>query len=181
LEAIPGLEDQVGIKWPNDVMLGDRKVCGVLVEGSMDSDRLQWAVAGIGVNVNSDPAAFTRDLTGQALQEWAGRPEPATIGHALRRHVPRAPLLAQLLARLTKRWQNVEGGDLLPGLRQRDLLRGRVVEVLSGPPTNAPVVMGEAAGIGEEGQLLVCAPDGRTTQVFAGDVTVRSYAKERAR
>jgi BirA family transcriptional regulator, biotin operon repressor / biotin---[acetyl-CoA-carboxylase] ligase len=175
LETIPGLEGQVGIKWPNDVLLGDRKVCGILVEGSMDSDRLHWAVAGIGLNVNSDPGAFTRGVGAEALQEWAGRPEPASLSHALATNVPRAPLLAQLLARLTERWRDVEGGDL-PGLRQRDLLRGRVVEVLSGPPANAPVASGEAAGIGEEGQLFVRTEDGRTAQLFAGDVTVRSFS-----
>ena len=71
----------------------------------------------------------------------------------------------------------MEGGDLLPGLRQRDLLRGLSVEVLSGPPANTPVVTGEAAGIGEEGQLLVLTADGRQAQVFAGDVTVRSFGK----
>jgi len=178
LETIPGLEDRVAIKWPNDVLLGDRKVCGILVEGSMDSDRLHWAVAGIGLNVNSDPVAFTGGLGPDALREWQARPEPASLCQALGRELPRAPLLAQLLARLTTRWNAVDGDDLLTGLRQRDFLRGRAVEVLSGPPSNEPVVTGEAAGIGEEGQLLVLTPDGRQVQVFAGDVTVRSFGMD---
>ena len=181
LETIPGLEGQVGVKWPNDVLLGGRKVCGILVEGAMDSDRLQWAVAGIGLNVNSDPAAFTRGARPETLQQWAGRPEPVSLGHFLGTDLARAPLLAQLLTRLTERWRDVEGGDLLPGLRQRDVLRGLSVEVLSGPPANTPVVTGEAAGIGEEGQLLVLTADGRQVQVFAGDVTVRSFGKGSAR
>ena len=176
LEAIPGLEGRVAIKWPNDVLLGDRKVCGILVEGSMDSDRLHWAVAGIGLNVNSDPAAFTRGLEPDARREWQGRPEPASLGQALGSDLPRGPLLARLLARLTTRWNAAAADDdLLSGLRQRDLLRGRQVEVLSGPPSNELVVAGDAAGIGEEGQLLVRTPEGRQVQVFAGDVTVRSF------
>ncbi len=58
LETLPGLEGRVAVKWPNDVLLGDEKVCGILLEGSMDVDRLHWAVAGIGLNVNSAPSAL---------------------------------------------------------------------------------------------------------------------------
>jgi biotin-(acetyl-CoA carboxylase) ligase len=76
--------------------------------------------------------------------------------------------------RLTQRWIDVEAGDLLDELRSRDVLAGRPVEVVSGPPRNEPFVAGEAVGIGPEGQLLVRDSSGVAVPVFAGDVTVRT-------
>jgi BirA family biotin operon repressor/biotin-[acetyl-CoA-carboxylase] ligase len=173
LEGIPGLGGRVGIKWPNDVLLSGDKVCGILLEGSMDADRLHWAVAGIGLNVNSDPAGLVRGLPPEAREEWMGRPRPASLRAQVGRDVPRAPLLGTLLARLTERWTDLEAGSILEGLRRRDVLAGRRVEVLSGPPRNELVVAGESLGIGPEGQLLVRTAASDTVAVFAGDVTVR--------
>lgn len=178
LETIPGLEGEVGIKWPNDVLLGADKVCGILLEGSMDADRLQWAVAGIGLNVNSAPAELVGALAPEVRDEWLGRLRPTSLRARLGHEVPRAPLLAALFARLAARW--TDPGDegavaaLLAGLRQRDVLAGRAVEVLSGPPENRPVVVGEVVGIGPDGQLLVRNEAAGVVAVFAGDVSVRS-------
>ncbi len=173
LENIPGLEGRVGIKWPNDLLLGDRKLCGILLEGSMDADRLQWAVAGIGLNVNSDPADLVSGLSAETRTEWVGKPQPISLREHLGREVPRGPLLAALLARLTERWTGAAGRDVLDGIRRRDVLSGRRVEVLSGPPRDEVLVAGEVLGIGPEGQLLVRDASGETVAVFAGDVTVR--------
>lgn len=178
LETIPGLEGEVGIKWPNDVLLGADKVCGILLEGAMDADRLQWAVAGIGLNVNSAPAELLGTLVPEARDEWLGRLRPTSLRARLGHEVPRAPLLAALFARLAVHWTGLgdEGtvAALLAGLRQRDVLAGRVVEVLSGPPENRLVVAGKAAGIGRDGQLLVRNEAAEVVAVFAGDVSVRS-------
>ncbi|MBN1321201.1 MAG: biotin--[acetyl-CoA-carboxylase] ligase [Thermoleophilia bacterium] len=176
LESIAGLKDVVGIKWPNDVLLGGEKVCGILLEGSMDPDRIEWAVAGIGLNVNSDPGALLAGLAERASEdsEWQHKPRPTSLRAALGRDYVRAPLLAQLLARLTERWRGIEDGTILEGLRARDVLVGRRVTVLSGPPRDEPVMTGEAIGIGAEGQLLVRDSSGETVAVFAGDVTVRA-------
>jgi BirA family transcriptional regulator, biotin operon repressor / biotin---[acetyl-CoA-carboxylase] ligase len=47
-----GLPSQVKIKWPNDVMVGERKIAGILIENSLTSEKLQQSVVGIGLNVN---------------------------------------------------------------------------------------------------------------------------------
>jgi len=177
LESVPGLREKVLVKWPNDVLLGGEKVCGILLEGSMHPDRLQWAVAGIGLNVNSTPGALVRRLAPEQAAAWAGRPRPVSLREHLGRDVPRGPLLARLLARLTYRWSEAgTASDLLAELRRRDALAGRRVEVMSGPPRHGPVVSGEARGIGPEGQLLVLGDSGDIVAVFAGDVTVRGPA-----
>ncbi len=182
LESMAGLEGFVGIKWPNDVLLGNRKVCGVLLEGSMDPDRIEWAVAGIGLNVNSDPDALVACLPEEQASrasEWRGKPRPTSLRAALGCDLARAPLLARILTRLTERWSGVDDDAVLAGLRERDVLAGRRVTVLSGPPRDEPVLSGEALGIGAEGQLLIEDSSGETVAVFAGDVTVREAGGDR--
>lgn len=48
----PGLRSEVKVKWPNDVYVGDRKICGILIEHSLSGSAIGWTVAGAGVNVN---------------------------------------------------------------------------------------------------------------------------------
>jgi BirA family biotin operon repressor/biotin-[acetyl-CoA-carboxylase] ligase len=168
-----GGEGLVQVKWPNDVLLDGKKVCGVLLEGSLDSDRVLWAIAGIGLNVNSSPSAMVRGLGPEHRRDWQGRPHPLSLREYLGHEVPRAPLLAGLLCSLTRRWTEAGSPGVLNDLRVRDALAGRQIEVFAGPPDNEPVVAGEAAGIGPEGQLLVLESTGRPVSVFAGEVTVR--------
>lgn len=61
LEAL-GIED-VGLKWPNDVVVGGRKVAGVLIEASVDVERVAWAVVGVGIDADQAPT----DLAGEAV------------------------------------------------------------------------------------------------------------------
>lgn len=182
LEALPGLAGKVRIKWPNDVLIDGGKVCGILLEGSMDTDRLHWAMAGIGVNVNSDPAGLERAIAERGDEGAGGRPRPASLRERLGRPVPRAPLLATLFKALTSHWSELEEGQqgvdrLLAGLRELDALAGSTVEVRGGPGHPEIVAAGEAAGIGAEGQLLVRVPSGETISVVAGDVTVNRYSE----
>jgi BirA family biotin operon repressor/biotin-[acetyl-CoA-carboxylase] ligase len=174
LEDLLGLSGQVRVKWPNDVLLGEKKVCGILLESSMADERVQWAIAGVGLNVNSDPSALLAKLTAVQRQEWRGRPQPTSLRECSKHKVDRGPLLARLLAQLTRRWAEAGTPDLIHRLRTRDALVGRRVEVFAGPPDNEPVVAGEAQGIGSEGQLLVRCHDGVIVPVYAGEVTVSS-------
>ena len=180
LEEGFGLAGQVSLKWPNDVLLGDRKVCGILLEASAGADRITWAVAGIGLNVNSEPSRVLASLSSEQAMEWRGRPEPVSLKEHLGTTVPRAPLLAALLARFTWWWSALDRPGAGPGAahslleewRKRDALAGRPVEVFAGPDRSELAAAGEAAGLGEEGQLLVRTGDGAFVEVFAGDVSV---------
>lgn len=68
----PHLGKEVKVKWPNDIYVGDRKICGILIEHSLSGDGISWSVAGIGLNVNQqrfmsdapNPVAMTQ-LTGE--------------------------------------------------------------------------------------------------------------------
>ncbi len=176
LEEGFGLEGQVTLKWPNDVLLDGKKVCGILLEASADAERILWAVAGVGLNVNSEPSHLLASLPPDQAAEWQGRPLPVSLKEHLGQTTPRAPLLAALLARLSCWWTGLDWPSTVPSLlaewRRRDALAGQPVEVFAGADRSERVAAGRAAGIGEEGQLLVRSEDGVLLEVFAGDVSV---------
>lgn len=132
------------VKWPNDVLVDGRKVAGILAEGRPQEG---WLVLGIGVNVAVDLA----DLPAE-LQETAG-----TLGRGVDEV---ADALAELLAGLERRLGEPAEETLL-ALRALDALKGRPVRWAAGA--------GVAAGIDDEGRLLVDTADGQVA-VGAGEV-----------
>jgi BirA family transcriptional regulator, biotin operon repressor / biotin---[acetyl-CoA-carboxylase] ligase len=139
---------RAAVKWPNDVLVNDRKVAGILCESHWQGDTLQWLGVGIGINVANE---IPRELTDRAAALREFRPDVRRI-EVLDRLVP--PLL-----RLT-----THGAQLTPfecsAFARRDWLRGR--------PLRAPFA-GRAAGIRPDGALLVDT-DGGTTIVRDGHV-----------
>jgi BirA family biotin operon repressor/biotin-[acetyl-CoA-carboxylase] ligase len=129
------------IVWPNDVLVGGRKVAGILCEMSADQDRVAWAVAGIGVNVRSAPALDDARWSPGAL---ADRGEPPA----------RADLLVALLAALGRRyaeWVREGPAPVMAAFAARDDLAGRPVAVsLAGEE-----VAGTCAGTDALGRLRV--------------------------
>jgi BirA family biotin operon repressor/biotin-[acetyl-CoA-carboxylase] ligase len=144
------------IKWPNDVRLGGRKVCGILMEGRWDSGGMGWLVVGIGLNVNG---AFT----GTPL-EGVATSLAQEVGHPLDRGAVLRALLRALDARYEQAlagvplWQEWKG--LLEGLGTRVTVRW-----------GEQVVEGVAQGVTPEGDLLVAQEDGRVVALPAGEVT----------
>ncbi|HEY3019092.1 MAG TPA: biotin--[acetyl-CoA-carboxylase] ligase [Solirubrobacteraceae bacterium] len=137
--------DDARIKWPNDVLLDDRKVAGILVEGRPQE---AWAVLGIGLNV-----AVRIDDLPEELRATA-----TTLGLA-----PRdvEPVLARLLDAL-EAWLGRDEAAILEAWRARDALLGRDVRWAAGT--------GRAAGIDGDGRLLVDGPAGEQTALDAGEV-----------
>lgn len=150
------------IKWPNDVLLGGRKVAGILTEMEGEAERVAFVLVGIGVNVNLDPAGFPPDLAAGAtsLRAAAGAP------------VDRAVFTARLLAALEARYgQFLAGGfaAIRPAFEATAFLTGRAVRV-SGPEAAA---QGRVVGVDDEGALRLERADGATLRVLAGEVTLR--------
>jgi BirA family biotin operon repressor/biotin-[acetyl-CoA-carboxylase] ligase len=172
LETLFG-QGRVLVKWPNDVLIDGKKVCGILLESSLEGDRVQWVVVGIGLNVNSDPAAMLAALASEQREAWRGKPRPTSLRTELGREVARGLLLAELLDRLSLRWVDTSESDMLAEIRSRDALFGRRLQVFSGPPEDSLVVAGEAQGIGPRGELCVRDPGGTIVPVFAGEVTLQ--------
>jgi BirA family biotin operon repressor/biotin-[acetyl-CoA-carboxylase] ligase len=144
------------IKWPNDVLVGERKVAGILIEARPQE---RWAVAGIGLNVGATRVDFPEDLraTATSLRIECGVP------------VDRDLVLGALLRRLSARVApGPESGHaaVLFAYRERDALRGeRIVWTSRGEPFS-----GVAQGIDEHGNLAVLDDSGKRSTLDAGEV-----------
>ncbi len=128
------------LKWPNDVLLGDRKLAGILCEGRWQGETLQWLAVGVGVNVrNAIPAAVARRAV--ALAEWL----PA---------VRRIDVLDRLVPALAR----IASGEPALSVAERAAFAAR--DWLRGRELRAPAA-GRAGGVSPDGALLVEA--GATT------------------
>jgi BirA family biotin operon repressor/biotin-[acetyl-CoA-carboxylase] ligase len=155
------------LKWPNDLVVDDKKLGGVLVELRSRSNDNCYVVIGVGINVRIEPAAL-EDIAGWS--DGAIDLFTATGGCSPSRNI--------LAARLIE-----EVSLLLPGYRDSgfplyhaeflgvDFLRGRQVSIDGATPP----VSGTAAGVDETGALLVNTGD-RVERIVAGDVSVRMVA-----
>lgn len=145
----------VGIKWPNDVQLNKRKVCGVLPEVIWRGSELLGVVLGMGLNVRID-------FSGTDLAEKAISIEPA-----LGRSVDRLDLLTFLLARIDFWSANLSAQSLFDAWNRRLNTLGKTVAFESG-------VSGIAESVNPEGALLVRDAGGVLHTVLAGDVLLGS-------
>jgi len=188
LAAAEGVEQATGLpvklKWPNDVvveigdrrlevggwrlevggraadhMSGVRKVGGILIETAMTGERLEYAVVGIGLNVNVD---------------FAGQPDLAETATSLMlqlgREVDRLSVLAAVIERFAARYEWLsEGGALRDAWSARLITLDHQVEARVG----GAAISGWAEAVGDDGALLLRTEDGNLQRLSAGDVTLR--------
>lgn len=152
---------QVRLKWPNDLVVRERKLGGLLVEGGGEHGGPVRAVVGIGINVRMPPSFAT------------GIDQPWTDLSSMAEATPsRNTLIARLLEQLLPALDLFDRHGLAPFLPRYaalDALQGRVVEVRCGDSS----ATGRYQGIGEDGALLLETPAG-TTRFHAGEVSVRA-------
>ena len=146
------------IKWPNDLVLGGKKLCGVLLEVSADQDGLHHIIAGTGLNVHA--GAYPPELAHQATA-LCEHGTPPVRGAILARYLLE---MEQLLTRL-----EAEGFDgIAAEYAASSCTLGQRVRVTGGME-----LTGTAEAIDADGALLVRTDDGVLTRVLAGDVSVR--------
>lgn len=157
---------EVGIKWPNDVMVrqGDSwyKVGGILQEGEFDADgRLQWAIVGVGINVNIPADQLPEGIT-----------PPTSLLAATGQVVPRLPLLCTFLQRVEELYDGVANGrSPQPAWRDKLTTLGQSVRVTQ--TQTGDTFTGIAEATDAAGHLLVRDETGKLRTVTAADVTLR--------
>jgi BirA family transcriptional regulator, biotin operon repressor / biotin---[acetyl-CoA-carboxylase] ligase len=146
------------LKWPNDVRINGRKLCGILIEAAMLGDVPSFAIVGIGLNVNLDAAAHP-EVAGIAT----------SIAAELGCPISREQTLAALLNALERHYDRDDAPALRQEWRSRLETLGQEVAVTFAGHTER----GVAEDVDEEGSLLLRLPDGRLATFPAGEVTLR--------
>lgn len=159
VEKVAGLSP--GIKWPNDLYLGDKKLCGILTEMKGQADAVEYLILGAGLNVNQLEADFPPEV----------RPIATSLWLATGKRQDRAELLAAFLTEFERcyyPWQDCGDEEWLQEWRQRNITLGREVQV----SFLKEVFQGRAVALDPDGALVVETPDGERRVVRAGDVTL---------
>lgn len=152
------MELPTAIKWPNDVFVNGRKLAGILVETGLSAGEVQWAVVGIGVNVNTLAEEFPKDLAGHitSMLEESGRV------------FDRNQLYAGILNHFDYFYRQLlagREGSLAGYWRESANLMGREIKIVSAEG----LVRGRALGFNEDGRLKVSTSDGRILFLESGD------------
>jgi BirA family transcriptional regulator, biotin operon repressor / biotin---[acetyl-CoA-carboxylase] ligase len=150
------------IKWPNDVLVGGKKVAGTLVEFATQDGLVEYVILGLGVNVNVSRTALrgalgTSGFAADSLSEVAG--------HDLDRNVLTGMIL-DALDRWVKTYRTGGLDPILNAWRDRDILTGRRVEVRG----EGPSWLGRVLGVDREGHLVLREPRGQQRRVVAGEI-----------
>ena len=159
IRRVTGLDCQ--IKWPNDVIIGGKKICGILTEMSAEIGLINYLVIGVGINVNQE--SFPKEIETKAT----------SLKLELGRHVRRSELIAAVMEEFEVCYETFfKTGDLSQVREKYNRMlvnRGREVRVLE--PGNEYEAY--ALGINDEGELIVRTKDGRERTIYAGEVSVR--------
>jgi len=156
IEAVTGLRSQV--KWPNDVLINGRKVCGILIESSVRGNIVDYAIIGIGVNVNLRLSDFPEILS-----------TATSLSAELGRDVSRLRVIRRLLAEVERLYLALQaGGSIYEEWRDSLVTLGRRVRVKSGKI----VYEGVAESVARDGSLLLRHSNGNLSKIVAGDVTL---------
>jgi len=147
------------VKWPNDVLVGPRKLAGVLIDSEFSGDQVDYAIAGIGLNVNLDMSA------NEEIRDIA-----TSISAELGREVAREEVMAALLHRFEQLYEAARRGQPVHlGWKAHLDILGRPIRVRSGEG----VEQGIAEDVEPDGTLILRRPDGSHVRIEAGEVTLK--------
>lgn len=155
-----------GIKWPNDIVMNKKKICGMLTEMTMtpEMDEIQYVVVGAGINVNNaSPEEFQEEV----------RPNATSLRIETGQQSSRAKLLNSVLMRFEENYgiflQTLDLSGLKENYQKHLINMGAQVRVLD----PAGEYTGAAEGIDNRGELIVVKENGERVPVYAGEVSVR--------
>lgn len=151
-----GLE--VGIKWPNDILIEDKKVCGILTEISTEKDSIDYIIAGIGIDANVDIDSLPPEL----------RDHTTSLKSELEMEISRMLLVRKFLENFEDMYNLYNQGNfkkILQKWRKYSTTIGSNVEIIKG----TEIIKGEAVGVNKEGALIIELRDGTLRKVISGE------------
>ncbi|MCZ7356206.1 MAG: biotin--[acetyl-CoA-carboxylase] ligase [Candidatus Methanoperedens sp.] len=157
-KAIRALGLPAKIKWPNDVLINGKKVCGILTEIEAEIDLIDYCVVGIGIDANIDTETFpeeARDSSTSLKRE---------LGHEINR-VEFVQRLLEEFEALYQRFQKDDFSSILEEWRNMSATIGEWVKI----STQTKTIYGEAIGVDNEGALILETGEGKLEKIVAGN------------
>lgn len=158
IETVAGIPST--LKWPNDVLIEGKKICGTLLELSTETDMVNFVIVGIGLNVNTERPDFDEEIQEKATSLFL----------TTKKHFERARVCGILLSNLDRYYRIFchEGEEAICRLwEERSGIKGKFLTVNQ----MGQVFEGYAAGVDRDGGLLLDM-NGERRKIIAGDVSV---------
>ena len=157
IEKVAGLK--AGIKWPNDILIDGKKVCGILIENEVRGEKTARAIIGIGINVS----------LGELKIQGSSIPV-TSLEKEVQVNIVKTDLINNLLVEMERLYLCLPNGrEIFEDWQDKLVTLGKKVVVQTGSET----LEGIADSVDECGTLRLKFDDGSTTTVVAGDVTLR--------
>jgi BirA family biotin operon repressor/biotin-[acetyl-CoA-carboxylase] ligase len=163
LSAVRSIELVTGIrpwiKWPNDILIKGKKICGILIQNEIHRSSLKFTIIGIGININMHMQSFPEiEPTATSLLDELGKP------------VSRVELARQLLIEMENLYHVLSQGELIfEQWKDRLITLGQYVRVTQ----EDKVFCGYAESVVRDGSLMLRQADGQLTRILTGDVSLR--------
>ena len=154
--------DNLSIKWPNDIMVNDNKICGILLE-AVSTSKIECVVLGVGINVNT--TIFSEDLLLKAT----------SMKSILNRNINKEELLVEIMICFEKDYNEYINGnkDFISVINNNFYLKDKEVSF----NYNNVIYSGKALGINEYGEILIKVED-EIMNIYAGEVTFTNIYKK---
>jgi BirA family biotin operon repressor/biotin-[acetyl-CoA-carboxylase] ligase len=139
------------VKWPNDILVADRKISGMLSELEAEADRVLFIGVGLGINVNNDPTEAEPGAS--SLKKISGR------------QISRKDLLSRFLEAFSERLKNADFEDVISEWKKYTVTLGRQVRIV----THLEESEGLAVDVDENGALVLELANGERKKILYGD------------
>jgi len=146
-----GLRGRIKLKWPNDILVDNRKVSGMLSEMEAEADRVSFVNVGVGVNVNNDPVPEVQ--TASSLKRILGR------------EISRKWILVRFLDEFENEVKDASFGNVISEWKRYTITLNQQVRIV----TTRDVTEGIARDVDEDGALILELEDGSIKRVLFGD------------
>ncbi len=151
-----GLEAK--IKWPNDVLIRGKKVCGILTEIEAEIDMIDYCVVGIGIDANVDTESFPEEF----------RESSTSLKKELGHEINRVEFVQRLLEEFEARYMKLQKEGFLPILEEWRSMSATIGEWVKITTQNR-IIYGEATGVDNDGALIVETGEGKLEKIVSGD------------
>lgn len=146
------------IKWPNDVLINGKKVCGILTEIGAEMDSIQYVVVGVGIDANVDTETFPEEF----------RDSSTSLKNELGFDINRVEFVQKLLIELEAlylKFQKEGFTSIIEEWRMMSVTIGQWVKIT----TQSRIIYGEAVGVDSDGALILETGEGRLEKIVAGN------------